>query len=133
MSDALAILGAAVVDIAPPRGACPACYEAAWVWTTTGRKVCARCLGLPPSFGEYCRPRPIPEAVAREVKRIEGIAMGAGWTQRELWQNAGWHHVRGLAGIMQAGTTVEKVGYDAITLRLQDGRRLRFYRRGELN
>lgn len=112
---------------------CPDCLTESWAWTHDGRRVCRRCLNLPPHFGEACRPRPIPEAVAAEVRRIEAEALALGWTRKELWQNAGWFNVRGLAGIMQDGATVKEVAAEAITLRLKDGHLLRFFRRRRLN
>jgi len=84
---------------------------------------------VPPSFGAACRPRPIPEEVATEVRRIEGDAIDLGWAPEDLWQTAGWVSELGLAALMNPGDRVEEVTAGYIAIRLRDGSRTRFYRR----
>ncbi|MGQ9635937.1 MAG: hypothetical protein ACUVXB_17070, partial [Bryobacteraceae bacterium] len=55
---------------------CPDCLSEDLAWTHDGRRVCRRCLHLPPAFGEACRPRPIPP---------EALAMLLGLLDAGLW------------------------------------------------
>jgi len=77
--------------------------------------------------------RTIPEAVAVEIRRIEPEALALGWTHEELWQSVGWYSARGLAGVMPDEATVEQVAADVLTLRLKDGRQMRFRRKARVN
>ncbi len=92
------------------------------VFDVDGRALCVTCDGLPAGFGVGTHGHE-PSASARaEVARVAPSARRLGWQDADLWQTAGWIHVRGLVAFVQPGDRVMLVTERSAHIRRGDGR-----------